>query len=63
LDAIQAGFKVVYQPKAVAIHHESAFRGAQPAPHIKERMDRSWNYFQEKHAGLDIASLVPTLID
>jgi GT2 family glycosyltransferase len=62
LDAIQAGFKVVYQPKAVAIHHESAFRGAQPAPHIKERMDRSWNYFQEKHAGLDIASLVPTLI-
>jgi GT2 family glycosyltransferase len=63
LDAIQAGFKVVYQPKAVAIHHESAFRGAQPAPHIKERMDRSWNYFQEKHAGLDIASLVPTLVD
>jgi GT2 family glycosyltransferase len=63
LDAIQAGFKVVYQPKAVAIHHESAFRGAQPAPHIKARMDRSWNYFQEKHAGLDIASLVPTLID
>jgi GT2 family glycosyltransferase len=62
LDAIQAGFKVVYQPKAVAIHHESAFRGAQPAPHIKARMDRSWNYFQEKHAGLDIASLVPTLI-
>jgi GT2 family glycosyltransferase len=63
LDAIQAGFKVVYQPKAVAIHHESAFRGAQPAPHIKARMDRSWNYFQEKHAGLDIASLVPTLIN
>jgi GT2 family glycosyltransferase len=63
LDAIQAGFKVVYQPKAVAIHHESAFRGTKPAPHIKERMDRSWNYFQEKHAGLDIASLVPTLME
>jgi len=63
LTAIQAGLKVVYQPKAVALHHESAFRGPKPPDWIKERMDQSWNYFQEKHAGTDIASLVPTLLD
>jgi GT2 family glycosyltransferase len=61
--AKQAGLKVVYQPKAIALHHESAFRGPKPPDWIKERMDQSWNYFQEKHAGTDIASIVPTLLN
>lgn len=63
LQAIKSGLKICYQPKAVALHHESAFRGPKPPDWIKERMDQSWNYFQEKHAGTDIASLVPTLLD
>jgi GT2 family glycosyltransferase len=63
LRAMQAGLKVKYQPKAVAIHHESSFRGAEPSEKHKKWMQQGWDHLQTKHAGLDIASLVPTLLE
>lgn len=59
LRAMLQGFECVYCPAAVAVHHESLFRG-RPDPKIARWTDESWRRFVGKYADVNLAALVPT---
>lgn len=55
LRAYFAGLKVVYNPKVVAIHHESIIRGGKSATEKTNRWyTESWQRITEKYAGVDM---------
>ena len=53
LDVFEQGLECVYQPKAVAIHHESMFRG-QATEQIQTWQAQSWRALQRRHATTNI---------
>lgn len=61
-DVFIAEKKCVYEPKAVAIHHESLFRGKNPSKQIIDWQRQSWNRLHERFAGHDFSAYVPTLL-
>lgn len=56
----QSGRRCVYQPRAIATHHESYFR-SRPTERIMRWQAQSWNRLATKHAGVSFAEFVPTL--
>jgi GT2 family glycosyltransferase len=60
LRVFQAGRKCVYQPEAVAVHHEGLFR--RKSKDAATWFDQSWLYFGQKWEGKDITQWIPTLI-
>jgi GT2 family glycosyltransferase len=56
----QSGRKCIYQPDAVAIHHEGLFRRREGR--AAQWFDESWLYFGQKWEGKDFTANVPTLI-
>lgn len=60
--AWQAERHVVYNPGAIATHHESFFR-SRPTEKILRWQQQSWAYFAEKHAQTNFAQFVPSLIE
>jgi GT2 family glycosyltransferase len=60
--AWQAGRHVVYNPSAIATHHESFFR-SRPNPKIARWQHQSWAYFAQKHARTNFAQFVPSLTE
>ena len=60
LRVFNSGRKCVYQPEAVAIHHEGMFRRREGR--AAQWFDESWNYFGEKWEGKDFTKFMPTLI-
>lgn len=58
----QAGMTCAYEPKAIAVHHESAFRAVNTDKKHVQWMDEGWVYFHEKHKGRDFGEFTPTLI-
>lgn len=58
--AWQAGEEVVYNPRAIAVHHESYFR-SRPTSKIANWQQGSWLYFAQKYAGVSFAEFVPSL--
>jgi GT2 family glycosyltransferase len=59
---MKSGRKCMYQPKAIAIHHESMFRRG------KETQAQRWFeegliYLQKKYAGEDMSEYCPTMIE
>lgn len=61
-DVFIAGKKCAYEPSAVAIHHESLFRGKNPSPQIKKWHEQSFKRLHERFAGHDFSEYVPTLL-
>lgn len=61
-DVFISGKECAYEPKAVAIHHESLFRGQNPSPQIEKWQKESWNRLHERFAGHDFSHYVPTLL-
>lgn len=61
-DVFKAGKKCAYEPKAVAIHHESLFRGKNPSKQIEEWQKQSFKRLHERFAGHDFSNYVPTLL-
>jgi GT2 family glycosyltransferase len=59
--AWQSGRHVVYNPRAIATHHESFFR-SRPTPKIMRWQQMSWAYFAQKHATTNFAEFVPSLV-
>lgn len=47
----RAGLKVIYDPTAEAVHHESVSRGYETTPEKKKRFDREIALFRKKWAG------------
>lgn len=60
LRVFESGRKCVYQPAAVAIHHEGVFRRKQGD--AAQWFEQSWLYFGSKWEGKEITKWVPTLI-
>lgn len=60
LRVFAAGLECVYEPAAVAIHHESLFRGTPDGP-IGERIMRSHLRLHEKYTHAEMARWVPAL--
>jgi len=60
LRVFHSGGKCVYQPEAVAIHHEGLFRRREGK--AAEWFDESWLYFGQKWEGKDFTAYMPTLI-
>lgn len=56
----ESGRKCVYQPEAVAIHHEGLFRAREGQ--AGQWFEESWLYFGDKWEGKDITKYIPTLI-
>jgi len=56
------GEKCVYEPRAIAIHYESLFRGRNKNKKIAQWELDSWNYLHLKHRGVSFAEWCPTLI-
>lgn len=59
--AFDAGLSCHYNPDVRAIHHESAFRGAQ-TERILQWQTRSYARLWQKHAGLDFGEYMPTML-
>lgn len=60
--AWQRGRHVVYNPRAIATHHESFFR-SRPTPKIARWQQQSWMYFAQKHGQTNFAQFVPSLTE
>jgi GT2 family glycosyltransferase len=54
------GLECIYEPAAVALHLEKAFRGA-PTPRIAALHDRSVLHFRAKYAGYDVTPWAPAV--
>lgn len=57
----KAGLKCVYEPKVVAVHHESVFRGRSNEK-IQAWTAASWAYFGRKWGSQSFAEFVPSLL-
>lgn len=62
-DVFVAKERCVYEPTAIAIHHESLFRGRNKNKKISDWEAKSWEYLHRKYAGLDFSEWCPTLIE
>ena len=62
-DVFQAGLTCSFEPTAIAIHHESLFRGDNPNKKILRWQEESWNYLHEKHAGQEFSTYTPNGLD
>lgn len=61
-DVFIDGKKCAYEPQAIAIHHESLFRGKNPSKQIQEWQQQSFRRLHERFAGHDFSEYVPTLL-
>lgn len=61
-DVFIADKQCAYEPNAVAIHHESLFRGQNPSPQIVKWQQESFRRLHERFAGHDFSQYVPTLL-
>lgn len=61
LRAFEAGISCVYQPKTVAIHHESLFRG-NANTQLTEWQSQSWAALQRKHAKTPVQQFIPPIV-
>lgn len=61
-DVFINGKTCAYEPQAIAIHHESLFRGQNPSKQIQEWQRQSWKRLHERFAGHDFSEYVPTLL-
>lgn len=61
LRAFAAGLTCVYTPKAMALHHESLFRGNKDEK-IKKWEQESWRLLQRKHADTPTQAFYPDYI-
>jgi GT2 family glycosyltransferase len=59
--AFKSGRECVYQPKVLAFHHESLFRG-RPSPKLADWQMRSLIYLNRKYARENFAEWVPSVI-
>ena len=57
-----SGRVCVYDPRVIAIHHESVFRSQDENGKGKQWFDESLRYLHKKWAGHDFSTYVPTLI-
>ncbi len=62
-DVFVAKERCVYEPTAIAVHHESLFRGKNPNEKIVAWQNASWEYLHFKYAGLDFSEWCPTMIE
>lgn len=60
LRVYEAGFECWYEPAAIAVHHESLFRGKR-SEKIDEWHAKSAAALREKHASTDLSRWVPAL--
>lgn len=58
LRADQAGLTVAYNPRVLAYHLESLVRGGAATEKTQRWYMESWNYLQQKHAGLNVTRYV-----
>ncbi len=61
-DVFIAHERCIYEPTAMAIHHESLFRGKNKNNKIAKWEQGSWAYLHKKYAGLDFNEWCPTMI-
>src|SRR4051794_3390708 len=61
LRAFAAGFECIYEPAAVALHHESLFRG-NASEAIAAMAKRSALYLREKHGATDMTPWTPVVL-